>query len=85
MNDPFELSGSRWSDPRIDSILSDYTSENIGALCLSTNWGNPLPWSHYSDKYKGICLGLDVTDRPGEVQTPIYVDGPEMQAPAVLF
>jgi hypothetical protein len=28
---------------------------------------------------------LDVTDRPDEVQTPIYVDGPEMQAPTVLF
>ena len=85
MNDPFELSGSRWSDPQVDSILSDHASATIGALCFSTNWSNPLLGSHYAEKHNGICLGFDIDAQPGEVQTPIYVDGPEMQEPTVLF
>ena len=85
MNDPFELSGSRWSDPQVDTLLLDYTSATVGALCFSTNWNNPLLWSHYAEKHSGICLGLDIDAQPGEVQTPTYVDGPEMQEPAVLF
>jgi hypothetical protein len=28
---------------------------------------------------------LDATDRPDEVQSPVYVDAPETQEPAVLF
>jgi hypothetical protein len=54
MNDPFELSGSRWSDPQVDSVLTDYTSATVGALCFSTNWSNPLLWSHYAEKHSGI-------------------------------
>ena len=24
---------------------------------------NPLLWSHYADKHRGICLGFDMDDR----------------------
>ena len=26
------------------------------------NWGNPVLWSHYADKHRGICLGFDLDD-----------------------
>ncbi len=85
MNDPFELLGSKWSDPTVDKLLTSHPAVTYGALCFSTNWSNPLLWSHYADKHKGICLGFDIPDRPDAVQTPIYVDGPEMQDPEILF
>jgi hypothetical protein len=85
MNDPFELLGSRWSDTGVDTILTSHAAATYGALCFSTNWSNPLLWSHYADKHKGMCLGFDIPDRSDSVQTPIYVDGPEMQDPGILF
>ena len=33
-----------------------------GFQCFSRNWKNPLLWSHYADKHRGICLGFDVQD-----------------------
>ena len=29
-------------------------------VCFSRKWQNPLLWSHYADKHKGLCLGFDV-------------------------
>jgi len=37
-------------------------SETYGLLCFSKHWWNPLLWSHYADRHKGICLGFDVSD-----------------------
>ncbi|NKK82626.1 DUF2971 domain-containing protein [Rhizobium leguminosarum bv. viciae] len=34
----------------------------FGLLCMSTTWQEPLLWSHYADKHKGMCLGFDVDD-----------------------
>lgn len=31
-------------------------------LCFSADWHNPVQWSHYADKHKGVCLGFDVPD-----------------------
>jgi hypothetical protein len=31
-------------------------------LCFSRDWHNPVQWSHYADKHRGICLGFDVPD-----------------------
>jgi hypothetical protein len=31
-------------------------------LCFSKDWHDPVLWSHYADKHKGICLGFDVPD-----------------------
>ena len=33
---------------------------NRGVLCFSRGWHNPLLWSHYGDKHRGVCLGFDV-------------------------
>ena len=31
-----------------------------GVVCFSRHFHNPLLWSHYADKFKGICLGFDI-------------------------
>lgn len=73
MNDPFELRGIGLSNSDIHRLLISDTNENYGVLCLSREWNNPLLWSHYADKHKGICLGLDISATV-DVQEPIYVE-----------
>jgi hypothetical protein len=29
-------------------------------LCFSADWHNPVHWSHYAEKHRGVCLGFDV-------------------------
>ena len=36
-------------------------SEN-GILCFSEDWTDPVLWTHYGAKHRGICLGFDVKD-----------------------
>lgn len=31
-------------------------------LCFSGGWHNPVQWSHYAEKHRGVCLGFDVPD-----------------------
>lgn len=31
---------------------------NMGICCFSKQCDNPLLWSHYGDKHKGVCLGF---------------------------
>jgi len=72
MNDPFELNGVSLSIPDILRVLIDDFKERVGALCLCRNWTNPLLWSHYADKHKGICLGFEIAPDV-ELQQPEYV------------
>lgn len=65
MNDPFELLGValRTRADRADfRRLKAELNETIGLLCFSRTWSNPVLWSHYADKHRGICLGFDVPD-----------------------
>jgi len=73
MNDPYELSGGDLSDPEIANILIPYL-QTVGVLCFSRKWNNPLLWSHYGDKHKGMCLGFDVNTSVVEVREPFYVE-----------
>jgi hypothetical protein len=34
-------------------------ARQYGLLCFSRSWDNPLLWSHYADRHKGIALGFD--------------------------
>ena len=63
LNDPFEMlaidvacsvlrTGIRAKKSQIDGAQ--------GILCFSKHWKNPLLWSHYADKHRGIALGFDV-------------------------
>ncbi|RED17070.1 DUF2971 domain-containing protein [Parasphingopyxis lamellibrachiae] len=63
LNDPFELMGLRVRDKRTrQAFLSwkDEMNRRYGILCFSRNWQSPLLWSHYADRHRGICLGLEV-------------------------
>jgi hypothetical protein len=42
-----------FSSISIDSVL-----DQVGVLCLATEWNNSLMWSHYADHHKGICVGF---------------------------
>lgn len=38
-------------------------NKQFGMICFSKRWNNPLLWSHYADKHRGICLGFEVDER----------------------
>jgi hypothetical protein len=65
LNDPFEFMCVDMRDSEIRKAfretLSDL-SERTGVLCFSRAWHNPVLWSHYADKHKGVCLGFDIPE-----------------------
>ena len=65
LNDPFELRGVRLEN-RADRLRFNRwrkrTAANLGLLCFSKCWRNPVLWSHYAEEHKGICLGFDVPE-----------------------
>jgi hypothetical protein len=66
LNDPFELLGINLSDPSLRRAVNETKktlSKKRGIICFSKSWRNPVQWSHYSDKHKGICIGFDVPDK----------------------
>lgn len=66
LNDPFELVAADFSDPLQRKILRGWKEtfqEKWGILCFSRTWQNPVLWSHYADKHKGIALGFDIADK----------------------
>lgn len=66
LNDPFELLAAKLSDKEFRKAIKSWKQnfhDNIGLLCFSESWNNPVLWSHYGDKHKGICLGFDVEDQ----------------------
>jgi hypothetical protein len=66
LNDPFELIGSCLQDKDL-RIAFQSTKRDLarrcGIHCFSKNWSNPVLWSHYADRHRGICLGFDVPDK----------------------
>ena len=63
LNDPFELMAMNFMERRTRKIVGDfktqYNSRN-GLLCFSEQWKNPVLWSHYGDKHRGMCLGFNI-------------------------
>jgi len=65
LNDPFELLAPELRNRDIRKAflaVRDQMCANRGVLCFSRTWHNPLLWSHYADKHRGMCLGFDVAD-----------------------
>jgi hypothetical protein len=65
MNDPFELLCFDLTTAALRRVFNQLKAAmalKAGALCFSRSWHNPLLWSHYGDKHKGVCLGFDVPD-----------------------
>ena len=66
MNDPFELLGVELKRPQdrefFQHQLKPEMNRTVGLLCFSRRWSNPVLWSHYADKHRGLCLGFDIPD-----------------------
>lgn len=65
LNDPFELMAGDLTDTSLRAATERFKDEfdrTRGILCFSRNWKNPVLWSHYADKHRGICLGFDLDD-----------------------
>lgn len=65
LNDPFEFMSVDTRDLEIRKAFKETLtelSERTGVLCFSRAWHNPVLWSHYGDKHKGVCLGVDIPD-----------------------
>ncbi len=62
-NDPFEVLGlhfGEWKTRKLVRAFKNLQNATTGLLCFSGNWTNPVLWSHYADKHRGMCLGFDV-------------------------
>jgi hypothetical protein len=65
VNDPFEWAAPSSADTEHRVAFKKMKStmaKGRGFICFSTNWQNPLLWSHYADRHRGWCLGFDVPD-----------------------
>lgn len=75
LNDPFELLAANVGERELRRAIRSWKSdfhEHRGLLCFSLSWENPVLWSHYADKHRGICLGFDLND--DIVQPVTYAD-----------
>ena len=63
LNDPFEFLGAHLADRDLRrgmQAMKKELSKNRGLICFSQRWRNPLLWSHYANRHRGICLGFEV-------------------------
>lgn len=72
LNDPFEL----WAVAQPNRALrrglrrfKEQIARTYGVLCFSKNWHNPVLWSHYADRHRGIALGFDINSDMVKVVT----------------
>jgi hypothetical protein len=76
LNDPFEFLGASLANPEFRKAITStkrQLSKTTGILCFSKNWQNPVQWSHYANKHKGICMCFEVPDQfPFEVEYVNY-------------
>lgn len=42
-----------------DQVNGAKVNQQLGILSLSRRWNSALMWSHYTDSYKGFCVGFD--------------------------
>jgi hypothetical protein len=65
LNDPYELLGADLRDPVLRAgyeAMRDQLGVNRGMICFSRSWHEPVMWSHYADRHRGVCLGFEVAD-----------------------
>jgi hypothetical protein len=65
LNDPFEYFSLDVTDRqfrRTVQLRRRHVHETTGLICFSRSWKNPVQWSHYADRHRGLCLGFDVND-----------------------
>ncbi len=65
LNDPFELMCADMPTPefrRSFAAFKTWAANNFGILCFTKRWKNPLMWSHYGDRHRGVVLEFDVDE-----------------------
>lgn len=65
LNDPFEFLAVESGVPEVRRAfqkVKDQQHQGTGILCFARSWRNPVMWSHYANRHKGLCLGFDVPD-----------------------
>src|ERR1700674_489673 len=91
MNDPFELAGIKFIAENIRSVGPEHHAHfmgifrnsivptilrQVGAVCFSKAWHNPVLWAYYGDLHRGIVLGFNVEESETlEIRPAKYVDG----------
>ena len=83
LNDPFELLCVYQRDRGLRDALRAYKDQmaaRFGVLCFSKHWHNPVLWSHYADRHRGICLGFDVDSR-GAKAVAYQSERPQLRIP----
>ncbi len=77
LNDPFELMPylryAKGEKMKHYMKIRKEISEIYGLLCFSRTWEEPLLWSHYADKHKGIALGFSI-DSPDVIDVVYRID-----------
>ena len=65
LNDPFDLWSVAQPDRSVRRGLRRWKVEmsaHYGMICFSQDWQNPVLWSHYADRHRGIVLRFEVND-----------------------
>ncbi|OGP84144.1 MAG: hypothetical protein A2Z08_00640 [Deltaproteobacteria bacterium RBG_16_54_11] len=63
LNDPFELISVNFRERQVRKIVRNFKSAfdaQTGLLSFSDNWSDPVLWSNYAARHRGICLGFNV-------------------------
>ncbi len=63
LNDPFELLALNFREREVRKVARDFKNAydaHTGLLSFSADWNEPVLWSHYAAKHRGICLGFNV-------------------------
>jgi hypothetical protein len=63
LNDPYEMfstSNQGDVDRKASQKYKDDFNDRSGILCFSSDWKDPVLWSHYASKHQGLALGFDV-------------------------
>ena len=90
LNDPFELMALNFRNAKTRMVVAQWREQygdTNGLLSFSSDWTDPVLWSHYADKHRGMCLGLnlrrhDATEIKYEAQR--LADELDHNAPAVI-
>jgi len=73
LNDPFEVrpvlrganQNSRQKQEHVLLKWREQKAKEVGLLCFSKTKTNPLIWSHYANRHRGIAIGFEYTvDNP---------------------
>ena len=65
LNDPFELFSAALTEKnyrRKFRQFKEWAAQRYGLLCFSRTWKNPVLWSHYADRHRGVALEFRIPD-----------------------